>query len=82
MSLTKTTYDRVKQLLIDQLGVEEEEIFPGALIEEDLGADSLDCVEIVMALEEEFKIEINDDQMVVGKRVKDIVEFIDSKIKT
>ncbi|MDK2925579.1 MAG: acyl carrier protein, partial [Bacillota bacterium] len=54
-------FDRVKEIIVDQLGVDEEAVTPEASFVDDLGADSLDIVELVMALEEEFGIEIPDE---------------------
>lgn len=54
--------ERVKKIIVEQLGVKEEDVKPEASFVEDLGADSLDTVELVMALEEEFDIEIPDDE--------------------
>ena len=61
-----TVYDRVKKIIVEQLGVEESEVVPGANFVDDLGADSLDLVELIMSLEEEFsdpakKVEIPDE---------------------
>lgn len=66
-----TVEERVKKIIAEQLGVEEDEVTPEASFVEDLGADSLDTVELVMALEEEFSIEIPDEDaekiLTVGK---------------
>ena len=66
-----TVDERVKKIIAEQLGVEEDEVVPEASFVEDLGADSLDTVELVMALEEEFEIEIPDEDaekiLTVGK---------------
>ncbi len=59
---TMTVEDRVKKIIVEQLGVEEEDVTPEASFVEDLGADSLDTVELVMAFEEEFDIEIPDEE--------------------
>ncbi len=68
------TYDRVKAIVVEQLGVAEAEVTPEASFVEDLGADSLDVVELVMALEEEFDVEIPDEDaekiVTVGEAVK------------
>jgi len=69
--------DRVKKIIVDQLGVEEETVTPEASFVDDLGADSLDTVELVMALEEEFGIEIPDEDAEKISRVKDAVEYIE-----
>ena len=74
--------DRVKSIIVEQLGVDAEEVSPEASFVEDLGADSLDTVELIMAFEEEFGIEISDDEAEKIKRVKDAVEYIDKHSKS
>ena len=73
-----TVDERVKKIIAEQLGVEEDEVTPEASFVEDLGADSLDTVELVMALEEEFEIEIPDEDakkiLTVGKALDYIKE--------
>jgi acyl carrier protein len=69
--------DRVKKIIVDQLGVEEETVTPEASFVDDLGADSLDTVELVMALEEEFGIEIPDEDAEKIAKVKDAVDYIE-----
>jgi len=73
-----TVDERVKKIIAEQLGVEEDEVVPEASFVEDLGADSLDTVELVMALEEEFEIEIPDEDaekiLSVGKALDYIKE--------
>ena len=56
-----TTFDRLKKIIVEQLGVDEEEVTPQASFVEDLNADSLDLVELIMSLEEEFGMEISDE---------------------
>jgi len=73
--------DRVKKIIVDQLGVEEETVTPEASFVDDLGADSLDTVELVMALEEEFGIEIPDEDAEKITRVKEAVEYIEAHSK-
>lgn len=68
--------DKVKRIIVDQLGVDEAEVTPEASFIEDLGADSLDTVELVMALEEEFDIEIPDEHAEKIVTVKDAIEYI------
>jgi len=70
-------FDKVKAILVDQLDVEEDKITADASITEDLGADSLDVVDLVMSLEEEFDVEIPDDQIENIKTVGDIVKYIE-----
>ena len=69
--------DRVKKIIVDQLGVEEETVTPEASFVDDLGADSLDTVELVMALEEEFGIEIPDEDAEKITRVKEAIDYIE-----
>jgi len=69
-------FDKVKEIIVDQLGVEEDEVTPQAHFIEDLGADSLDIVELVMALEEEFGLEIPDEEAEKISTVGDAVDYI------
>ena len=73
--------ERVKQIIVDQLGVAAEQVTPEASFIDDLGADSLDTVELVMAFEEEFGIEIPDEDAEKITRVKEAVEYIESHSK-
>lgn len=72
-------FDKVKKIIVDQLDVEEDKVTEAASITDDLGADSLDVVDLVMSFEEEFDIEIPDDQVEKIKTVGDIVKFIEEK---
>ena len=69
--------DRVKKIIVEQLGVEEDLVNPDASFVDDLGADSLDTVELVMALEEEFGIEIPDEDAEKITRVREATEYIE-----
>ena len=73
-------FDKVKNIIVDQLDVDEDIIKMEASITDDLGADSLDVVDLVMSLEEEFDIEIPDEQVENVKTVGDIVKFIEENI--
>ncbi|MDX1971852.1 MAG: acyl carrier protein [Candidatus Sumerlaeia bacterium] len=75
-----TTEQRVKDCIVKQLGVNAEEVTPEAAIIDDLGADSLDVVELLMALEEEFDIQIPDEESQNIRTVKEIIAHIESKI--
>jgi acyl carrier protein len=72
-----TTYDRLKKIIVEQLGVDEEEVQPQASFVEDLNADSLDLVELIMSLEEEFGMEISDEDAEKIQKVQDAVDFIE-----
>ncbi|HET8542375.1 MAG TPA: acyl carrier protein [Anaeromyxobacter sp.] len=74
--MSATIEQKVKNIIADQLGVGEEEIKPAASFIEDLGADSLDIVELVMAMEEEFEVEIPDEEAENIKTVQDAVNYI------
>ena len=69
--------DKVKSIIVEQLGVDEEEVTPDASFVDDLGADSLDTVELVMAFEEEFGVEIPDDQAETIVTVGDAIKYLE-----
>lgn len=71
---------RVKEIIVEQLGVNENEVTPEAKFVDDLGADSLDLVELVMALEEEYNIEISDEEAEKILTVGDAIEYIQSHV--
>jgi acyl carrier protein len=73
--------EEVKKIIVDQLQVDEAEVTPGASFQEDLGADSLDVVELVMQFEEAFDIQIPDEDAEKIKTVKDAVEYIEKNKK-
>jgi len=73
--------EKVKQIIVEQLQVDEAEVTPGASFQEDLGADSLDVVELVMQFEEAFDIEIPDEDAEKIKTVKDAIDYIDKNAK-
>ena len=75
----KSIEEKVKDIIIEQLGVNAEQVTPNASFIEDLGADSLDTVELVMAFEEEFSVEIPDDAAETIRTVGDAVAFISKK---
>lgn len=70
--------EKVKHIIVEQLGVDEGEVKPEAKFVDDLGADSLDVVELIMALEEEFGLEISDDDAEKLVSVRQAIEYIDS----
>ncbi len=72
--------DKVKQIIVEQLGVDESEVTPEASFIDDLGADSLDTVELVMAFEEEFDIEIPDEDAEKMSTVGDAIKYLKEKI--
>ena len=71
-------FDDVKEVVVEQLSVSPDEVKEDSKFVEDLGADSLDVVELVMALEEKFDIEIPDDEAEKIQTVKDVVDYIES----
>lgn len=73
-------FEKVRGIMVDQLDVEEDAVSMEANIIDDLGADSLDVVDLVMSLEEEFDLEIPDDQVENIKTVGDIVKYIEDQI--
>jgi acyl carrier protein len=76
VSGTVDVAEKVKKIIVEQLGVEESEVKPDASFIEDLGADSLDTVELIMVLEESFEIEIPDEDAEKIVHVKDAVQYI------
>ena len=71
--------EKIKSIVADQLGVDEDQVTEDASFIDDLGADSLDTVELRMAFEEEFDVEIPDEDAQKIKTVKDVIEYIESK---
>lgn len=75
------TFEKVKQLISDKLGVESDKITEDSSFVDDLGADSLDIVDLVMALEDEFGIKVDDDKLEKFVTVGDVVEYLNSNKK-
>ena len=73
-------YERLKKLVVEQLGVDEGDVKPEAAFVEDLNADSLDLVELIMSLEEEFGMEISDEDAEKIKTVKDAHDYIEEHV--
>ena len=71
--------DKIREIVVGQLGVDAEQVVPEANFVEDLGADSLDTVELIMAFEEEFDVEIPDTDAEKIKTVQDVIDYIESK---
>jgi acyl carrier protein len=76
----KTVERRVIEIIVEQLGVGEDEVTPEASFIDDLGADSLDLVELIMALEEEFGLEISDEEAEKIQTVQDVISYINEHI--
>ena len=72
-------FDKVKEIIVDQLDVEESAITPDTSLTKDLEADSLDAVEIIMAIEDEFDIEVPDEDAEKFQTVTDIVKYVEEK---
>lgn len=71
--------EKVKKIIMDQLSVSAEEVTPEASFIEDLGADSLDLTELIMAMEEEFKLEIDDEDAQKILKVQDAISYVESR---
>jgi len=71
--------EKVKKIIVDQLGVSADQVTPDAAFVDDLGADSLDLTELIMAMEEEFGVEIDDEDAQKMSKVKDVLTYIQSK---
>ena len=74
-------FDKIKDIIVEQLDVEEDAVTMEASITEDLGADSLDVVDLVMSIEESFAVEIPDEEVENIKTVGDIVKYIENKVE-
>ena len=72
-------FDKLKELVVDQLGVEEDEVTMEATMQDDLGADSLDLVDLVMSVEEEFGVKVADEDLENIKTVGDIANYIEER---
>ena len=79
MATPEEISERVKSIIVEQLGVSLEEVTPQASFIEDLGADSLDIVELIMALEEEYDLEIPDEDAEKNQTVDDVTKYIQGK---
>ena len=74
-------FDKIKDIIVEQLDVEEDAVTMEASITEDLGADSMDVVDLVMSIEESFDVEIPDEEVENIKTVGDIVKYIENKVE-
>jgi acyl carrier protein len=80
--MASSVEDKVKHIIVEQLGVDEDEVKSEASFVDDLGADSLDVVELVMALEEEFGLEISDEDAEKIGNVQQAIDYIESHVKS
>ncbi len=78
--MSDETMQKITKVIVEKLGVTEDQVKPAAAFVEDLGADSLDQVELVMALEDEFDIEIPDEDAEKLRKVSDVISYVTSKI--
>ncbi len=76
-----TVSERLKKIIVDQLGVDESEVVPNASFVEDLNADSLDLVELIMSLEEEFKVQISDEDAEKSTTVQEAEDYIEEHLR-
>ena len=76
-----TVFERLKKIIVDQLGVDESEVVPSASFVEDLNADSLDLVELIMSLEEEFKMQISDEDAEKITTVQEAEDYIEEHLR-
>jgi acyl carrier protein len=76
-----TVSERLKKIIVDQLGVDESEVVPSASFVEDLNADSLDLVELIMSLEEEFKVQISDEDAEKITTVQEAEDYIEEHLR-
>ena len=76
-----TVSERLKNIIVEQLGVEESEVVPSASFTEDLNADSLDLVELIMSLEEEFKLQISDEDAEKITTVQEAEDYIEERLR-
>lgn len=72
-------FDKVKEIIVNELNVDAEKVTPQANLKEDLGADSIDAVEVIMSLEDEFNVTISDDAAQNIKTVQDLVNYIEAE---
>lgn len=79
--MPEDTFPRVKKIIVEQLGVEDEEVVPTASFVDDLNADSLDLVELIMSLEEEFGMEISDEEAAEIVTVQNAVDYITEHVE-
>ncbi len=79
--MATTVSERLKKIIVDQLGVDESEVVPSASFVEDLNADSLDLVELIMSLEEEFKLQISDEDAEKITTVQEAEDYIEEHLK-
>ena len=79
--LKMTVEERIKNIIVEQLGVKPEEVTPEALFVDDLGADSLDLVELTMAMEDEFSIQISDEDAERLDTVGKLIQYIEERIR-
>lgn len=78
--MAASVYERVRKVIAEQLGVDEAQVTPDASFQDDLNADSLDLVDLIMSLEEQFNLEISDEEAEKIRTVRDAVEYIEERL--